>query len=58
MDIVGLRSFAAQHYLMHLLRPKLEESKTRVVFVSSGGVRLVKDPSKEPLGAFATDSNG
>ncbi|KAJ3568308.1 hypothetical protein NPX13_g6469 [Xylaria arbuscula] len=35
----------SQHYLMHLLRPKLEQSKARVVFVSSGAVRMVKDPS-------------
>ncbi|KAI1195002.1 hypothetical protein F5X97DRAFT_309615 [Nemania serpens] len=35
----------SQHYLLHLLRPKLEESKSRVVVVSSGAVRIVKDPS-------------
>ncbi|KAJ2996296.1 hypothetical protein NUW58_g1021 [Xylaria curta] len=35
----------SQHYLLHLLRPKLEQSKTRVVVVSSGAVRGVKDPS-------------
>ncbi|KAI0394967.1 hypothetical protein F5Y17DRAFT_227484 [Xylariaceae sp. FL0594] len=34
----------SQHYLLHLLRPKLEDSKTRIVVVSSGAVRLVKDP--------------
>ncbi|KAI1330619.1 hypothetical protein F5Y16DRAFT_362275 [Xylariaceae sp. FL0255] len=33
----------SQHYLLHLLCPKLEESKTRVVVVSSGAVRIVKD---------------
>ncbi|KAI0116344.1 hypothetical protein GGR51DRAFT_501073 [Nemania sp. FL0031] len=35
----------SQHYLLHLLRPKLEQSKTRIVVVSSGAVRMVKDPS-------------
>ncbi|TGJ78671.1 hypothetical protein E0Z10_g10091 [Xylaria hypoxylon] len=35
----------SQHYLLHLLRPKLEQSKTRIVAVSSGAVRNVKDPS-------------
>ncbi|KAI3330061.1 hypothetical protein F4824DRAFT_479926 [Ustulina deusta] len=35
----------SQHYLLHLLRPKLEQSKTRVVVVSSGAVRMIKDPS-------------
>ncbi|KAK0740160.1 hypothetical protein B0T18DRAFT_330965 [Schizothecium vesticola] len=35
----------AQHYLVHLLRDKLVESKSRVVFVSSGAVRQVEDPS-------------
>ncbi|KAI0205621.1 hypothetical protein F4808DRAFT_239517 [Astrocystis sublimbata] len=35
----------SQHYLLHLLRPKLEESKTRIVVVSSGAIRMVKDPS-------------
>ncbi|KAI0809504.1 hypothetical protein GGR55DRAFT_650190 [Xylaria sp. FL0064] len=35
----------SQHYLLHLLRPKLEQSKTRIVIVSSGAVRNVKDPS-------------
>ncbi|KAI1819226.1 hypothetical protein F4861DRAFT_157931 [Xylaria intraflava] len=35
----------SQHYLLHLLRPKLEQSNTRVVVVSSGAVRVVKDPS-------------
>ncbi|KAJ8121032.1 hypothetical protein ONZ43_g2420 [Nemania bipapillata] len=35
----------SQHYLLHLLRPSLERSKTRIVVVSSGAVRMVKDPS-------------
>ncbi|KAI1084098.1 NAD(P)-binding protein [Whalleya microplaca] len=35
----------SQHYLTHLLREKLEESKSRVVFVSSGGIRNIDDPS-------------
>ncbi|KAI1153528.1 hypothetical protein F4825DRAFT_414587 [Nemania diffusa] len=35
----------SQHYLLHLLRSSLERSKTRIVVVSSGAVRNVKDPS-------------
>ncbi|RYP40959.1 hypothetical protein DL769_011684 [Monosporascus sp. CRB-8-3] len=35
----------SQHYLMHLLREKLEASRSRIVVVSSGGVRNVKDPN-------------
>lgn len=35
----------SQHYLTHLLREKLVASASRVVFVSSGAVRMVKDPS-------------
>ncbi|KAI0970955.1 hypothetical protein F4678DRAFT_435179 [Xylaria arbuscula] len=35
----------SQHYLLHLLRPKLEQSRTRIVVVSSGAVQMVKDPS-------------
>jgi NAD(P)-dependent dehydrogenase (short-subunit alcohol dehydrogenase family) len=34
----------AQHYLVHLLRDKLVESRSRLVFVSSGAVRQVEDP--------------
>ncbi|KAI2783064.1 NAD(P)-binding protein [Daldinia loculata] len=34
----------SQHYLIHLLREKLEASKSRIVVVSSGAVCLVKDP--------------
>lgn len=34
----------AQHYLVHLLRDKLVESKSRVVVVSSGAVKQVEDP--------------
>ncbi|VTT70136.1 unnamed protein product [Fusarium fujikuroi] len=35
----------SQHYLVHLLREKLVESKSRIVFVSSGAIRRVSDPS-------------
>ncbi|VUC26121.1 unnamed protein product [Clonostachys rosea] len=35
----------SQHYLVHLLREKLTASKARLVFVSSGAVRNVPDPS-------------
>ncbi|KAF5014006.1 hypothetical protein FDECE_36 [Fusarium decemcellulare] len=35
----------SQHYLVHLLREKLVESRSRIVFVSSGAVRNVPDPS-------------
>ncbi|KAL6893036.1 hypothetical protein HDV57DRAFT_216488 [Trichoderma longibrachiatum] len=35
----------SQHYLTHLLREKLVESKSRVVFVSSGAIRRITDPS-------------
>ncbi|KAI0467799.1 hypothetical protein F4859DRAFT_492696 [Xylaria cf. heliscus] len=48
----------SQHYLLHLLRPKLEQSKTRIVVVSSGAVRMVKDPStleNEMLASQKTD---
>ncbi|CAH0047458.1 unnamed protein product [Clonostachys solani] len=44
----------SQHYLVHLLREKLVESKSRLVFVSSGAVRNVPDVSvldKQLLGA-------
>ncbi|KAK0384510.1 hypothetical protein NLU13_8596 [Sarocladium strictum] len=36
----------SQHYLIHLLREKLVESKSRIVIVSSGAIRMVPDPSK------------
>lgn len=36
----------AQHYLLHLLNDKLVESRSRIIFVSSGAVRNVKDTSK------------
>ncbi|KAM0248168.1 hypothetical protein ACHAP5_003549 [Fusarium lateritium] len=36
----------SQHYLVHLLREKLVDSKSRIVFVSSGAIRTVSDPSK------------
>ncbi|KAH6605767.1 hypothetical protein Trco_004920 [Trichoderma cornu-damae] len=35
----------SQHYLTHLLREKLVASKSRIVFVSSGAIRRVTDPS-------------
>ncbi|KAJ7028977.1 hypothetical protein C8F04DRAFT_1117606 [Mycena alexandri] len=35
----------SQHYLVHLLRDKLVSSNSRVVFVSSGAFRMVKDIS-------------
>ncbi|KAI3394328.1 hypothetical protein diail_2880 [Diaporthe ilicicola] len=35
----------SQHYLTHLLREKLVESKSRVVVVSSGAIRRVSDTS-------------
>jgi hypothetical protein len=38
-------SFSAQHYLVHLLREKLISSKSRIVVVSSGLIRSVKDAS-------------
>ncbi|KAI5864198.1 NAD(P)-binding protein [Durotheca rogersii] len=52
----------SQHYLTHLLREKLEASRSRIVIVSSGGVREITDPdrleaevngaSKPPLGVY------
>ncbi|KAJ4125387.1 hypothetical protein NW768_009004 [Fusarium equiseti] len=36
----------SQHYLVHLLKEKLVESKSRIVFVSSGAIRRVSDPSE------------
>ncbi|KAJ7186115.1 hypothetical protein C8R46DRAFT_1062508 [Mycena filopes] len=35
----------SQHYLVHLLREKLVSSNSRIVFVSSGAFRMVKDIS-------------
>ncbi|KAI0484197.1 hypothetical protein GGR56DRAFT_13861 [Xylariaceae sp. FL0804] len=35
----------SQHYLIHLLRQKLEQSKSRIVVISSGAVRVIKDPN-------------
>jgi NAD(P)-dependent dehydrogenase (short-subunit alcohol dehydrogenase family) len=35
----------SQHYLIHLLREKLVASKSRIVVVSSGAVRIVSDTS-------------
>ena len=36
----------AQHYLIHLLKEKLIESRSRIVFISSGAIRQVNDTSK------------
>ncbi|KAJ7919683.1 hypothetical protein B0H13DRAFT_1988269 [Mycena leptocephala] len=35
----------SQHYLLHLLRAKLVASRARIVVVSSGAIRMVKDSS-------------
>ncbi|KAK3936568.1 NAD(P)-binding protein [Diplogelasinospora grovesii] len=35
----------AQHYLIHLLKQKLVESRSRIVIVSSGAIRSIQDPS-------------
>ncbi|KAL7899601.1 NAD(P)-binding protein [Trichoderma sp. SZMC 28014] len=35
----------SQHYLTHLLKGKLIESKSRIVVVSSGAIRRITDPS-------------
>lgn len=43
---VSLTKDAAQHYLTHLLKGKLIESKSRIVVVSSGAIRRITDPSK------------
>ncbi|KAI1179940.1 NAD(P)-binding protein [Nemania sp. FL0916] len=48
----------SQHYLLHLLRPKLEQSKSRIVVVSSGAVRMVKDPSTLEDEMLATKDTG
>ncbi|KAJ5536378.1 short-chain dehydrogenases/reductase [Penicillium frequentans] len=39
----------AQHYLVHLLRETLIASKTRLVFVSSGAIRNVRDQDPSTL---------
>ncbi|KAF6803748.1 hypothetical protein CMUS01_15010 [Colletotrichum musicola] len=47
----------SQHYLVHLLRNKLVESQSRIIFVSSGAVRNVPDTSvlaKDLLGGAGT----
>jgi len=46
----------SQHYLIHLLREKLVADKARIVVVSSGAVRSVKDVSK--LDADLKDGSG
>ncbi|KAK3332209.1 hypothetical protein B0T19DRAFT_482543 [Cercophora scortea] len=35
----------SQHYIIHLLRKKLEDSASRIVVVSSGAIRHVTDPT-------------
>lgn len=47
---------SAQHYLTHLLREKLVESKSRVVVVSSGAVRNIDDPGMSQIPNLATIS--
>lgn len=39
----------AQHYLVHLLRERLVESRARIVFVSSGVIRRVQDISSPSI---------
>ena len=39
--VVDETAVVAQHYLLHLFRDKLVESKSRVIIVSSGAVRFV-----------------
>ncbi|EPS25316.1 hypothetical protein PDE_00249 [Penicillium oxalicum 114-2] len=39
----------SQHYLIHLIRETLLASKTRVVFVSSGAIRNVRDQDPKTL---------
>ncbi|KAK4126961.1 NAD(P)-binding protein [Parathielavia appendiculata] len=48
----------SQHYLVHLLREKLVESKGRVVVVSSGAIRGIKDTDslERDLKAGASDN--
>ena len=46
----------SQHYLIHLLREKLVADKARIVVVSSGAVRSVKDVSR--LDADLKDGSG
>ena len=41
-----MKSFIAGHYLLHHLKVKLVESKSRVVFVSSGAIRMVPDATR------------
>jgi len=43
---ISLTKDIAQHYLTHLLKDKLIESKSRIVVVSSGAIRRITDPSK------------
>ncbi|KAI0850122.1 NAD(P)-binding protein [Daldinia vernicosa] len=50
----------SQHYLVHLLREKLEASRSRIVVVSSGAVCYVKDPTlleDDLKGGSKTDRN-
>ncbi|TPX18734.1 uncharacterized protein E0L32_002591 [Thyridium curvatum] len=50
----------AQHYLIHLLRAKLEFSHSRIVVVSSGAIRRVKETSglEDQLKAGACTETG
>ncbi|KAG9250978.1 uncharacterized protein F5Z01DRAFT_328397 [Emericellopsis atlantica] len=51
----------SHHYLMHLLKSKISESKSRVVFVSSGAVRMVPDeyiPKLEESVKAGADTDG
>ncbi|KEZ40131.1 hypothetical protein SAPIO_CDS9163 [Scedosporium apiospermum] len=49
----------SQHYLVHLLKEKLISSRSRLIFVSSGGIRGVSDPSvlEDHLKAGTTDKS-
>lgn len=51
-DII-LIVLAAQHYLVHLLRHKIEESHSRLVVVTSGIVRGERDTSKPLIPRFS-----
>lgn len=54
---ISLTKDAAQHYLTHLLKDKLIESKSRIIVVSSGGIRRITDPSKSIAVAFRAHSS-
>ncbi|ORY68366.1 uncharacterized protein BCR38DRAFT_422959 [Pseudomassariella vexata] len=48
----------AQHYLVHLLRDKLTASQSRIVFVSSGAIRNVRDNDPKTLEADLQAGSG